>query len=295
VELWIAITVLAAFLQNARSALQRNLLGRLAPEGATYVRFLYAVPFALLYFAVLTYGSTLPAWRPGATFVAFAVTGGLAQVVATLLLIRTFTIRSFAVGTAYSKTETMQAVLFGLVILGERVDTLALAGILVSGVGVWLLGGAPRVLAAEARRAIVLGLASGASFAVSVVCYRGAALSLETGGYLLQSAFTLVVVVVFQALAMGVYLALRDRAELVATLALWRKAWPVGLTGMGASAAWFAALTLERAAYVRAVGQVELLFTFAVSIAVFRERARSRDVAGAVCIVLGILLLLAVV
>ena len=52
-ELWIPITVAAAFFQNLRSALQKHLKGRLSTAGATYSRFCYAVPFAIAYVAGL--------------------------------------------------------------------------------------------------------------------------------------------------------------------------------------------------------------------------------------------------
>ena len=81
IELWIPITIAAAFLQNLRSMLQKHLKGRLSTGGATYARFIYALPFALLYVAGLAAapGFTLPA--PHATFALYTVTGGLAQIV----------------------------------------------------------------------------------------------------------------------------------------------------------------------------------------------------------------------
>ena len=39
-EVWVPITIAAAFAQNARSALQKYLKGRLTTLGAAYVRFL---------------------------------------------------------------------------------------------------------------------------------------------------------------------------------------------------------------------------------------------------------------
>ncbi len=290
-ELWIGITVAAAFLQNLRSALQRNLLGRLDAEGATYVRFLYAVPFAACYFLLLVSYQGQAAPSPNADFLLYALGGGLFQIFATVLLIRSFTVGTFALGTAYSKTETVQAVVFGLILLGEGVGRYGLLGILISGAGVLLMTGPLRGAATQWRTA-VLGIASGGCFALSVTGYRGASLALTEGDYLLRAAFTLVVATTWQALAMGIYLGWRNRTALLSCLRLWRDAIWVGLAGMGASAAWFTALTLERAAYVRAVGQVELLFTFAVSILVFRERARLRDVTGAGLLIAGIVLLL---
>ena len=48
-ELWLGITLAAAFFQNVRSLLQKRLTGELSVNGAAYVRFLYAVPFAWAY------------------------------------------------------------------------------------------------------------------------------------------------------------------------------------------------------------------------------------------------------
>ncbi len=279
-------------MQNLRSALQRNLLGRLDAEGATYVRFLYAVPFAACYFAVLSTYQNSDAPTVNAEFIGYVLGGGLFQIFATLLLIRSFTVGTFALGTAYSKTETVQAVLFGVLILGEGVGRWGLVGILVSLFGVLLMTG-PLRGADNGKRTALLGIASGACFALSVTGYRGASLALE-GDYLLRASFTLVVATAWQAGVMGGYLAWRNRTALINSLAMWRSALGVGFAGMLASAGWFTALTLERAAYVRAVGQVELLFTFAVSIVVFRERARLRDVSGATLLVTGIVLLLVV-
>ena len=60
IELWIPITILAAFSQNLRSALQKHLKSRLSTAGATYVRFFYAVPFAFLYLFILNQFFYLP-------------------------------------------------------------------------------------------------------------------------------------------------------------------------------------------------------------------------------------------
>ena len=52
-ELWIPITIAAAFLQNLRSALQKHLQGKLGTRGASFVRFGYGFPLAILYAAAL--------------------------------------------------------------------------------------------------------------------------------------------------------------------------------------------------------------------------------------------------
>jgi len=97
---------------------------------------------------------------------------------------------------------------------------------------------------------------------------------------------------VFQTAVMALYLAWREPGQLPEVLRAWRSAGWVGVTGMLASVGWFTAMTLENAAYVRALGQIELVFTFAAAQLVFRERTTRRELAGILLIVGGILILL---
>jgi drug/metabolite transporter (DMT)-like permease len=291
VELWIVLTVTAAFLQNLRSLLQKRATGRLSVIGASYIRFCYALPFVWLYFAGLLATHEVPA--ANREFLLFCVAGGFAQLLSTAALVASFGYDNFAVGTTFSKTEVAQTAVFGLLILGETLPGSAVAGVLVSFLGVLVLsnpGRLDRLLGSN--RALLLGLLSGAGLAVASVSYRAAALALAEGDYLIRSGFTLAVTVSFQTLLMGAFIAARDPRQLARVAGSWRSSIWVGLAGGLASMCWFAAMTLVSAALVRALGQVELLFTFAASIWVFRERVRPREVLGAVLIVLGIWLLL---
>ena len=105
-ELWVPLTIIAAFFQNLRSALQKNLKSRLSNSGATYVRFFYAWPFATIYVLILhSYGGFgIPDISP--TFLLYCFFGGLSQIFFTFLLVWLFSFRNFAAGTIFSKTET---------------------------------------------------------------------------------------------------------------------------------------------------------------------------------------------
>jgi len=291
IELWIPITVAAAFLQNVRSLLQKRLTGELSVNGASYVRFCYALPFAWAYVGLLAGTDSLP--RPNAEFFTYCLAGGVGQIVGTACLIASFTRRNFAVGTAFSKTEVAQTALVGLVILGDEVSLAVMLGIVVSLVGVVLL--AARISVSEVRRidkSMTLGLFAGAGFALAAVSFRGAALSLPEGDFLVRAALTLAVTVSLQTLIMGAYLIAREPGELARVALAWRAALWVGLFGMVASAGWFSAMTLKNAAVVRALGQVELVFTFTTSVWFFKEVVGRREVIGVLLIVLGIYLLL---
>ena len=297
-DLWIPITVAAAVFQNLRTALQRHLAGRLSTLGATFSRFGMGLPFAVVYLALVlsVTGQKLPAanW----TFAVYGAVGGLAQIVATFCLLRAFHYRNFAVGTAYSKTETVQTAIIGVLLLGETLSLAATLGILISLAGVLVLSGAKDRLSARAllfgwtEKAALLGVTAGGLFGVASVCYRAASLSLGGGDFLARAAFTLLCVLAFQSLVMAAYLALREPGQLLAVARAWRWTGWVGLTGMLGSAGWFTAMTLQNAAYVRALGQIELVFTFAASVLAFRERTTAPELGGILLVVGGILVML---
>ena len=297
-ELWVPVTLFAAFMQNLRSALQKHLKGSLSTSGATYCRFVYAVPLALAYVTLLGEGLGFDWPAPHPRFALFAMLGGLTQITATALLVYLFSLRNFAVGTTYSKTETVQAAVFGVVILGEPVGVAAAFAIGISLAGVMIISVSKsrltlrNLLLGWTGRAAFIGVLSGTFFGLSAVAYRAASLSLGGNGFLMQAAFTLAFVVVFQTAVMTVWIRLREPGELTRVIRGWRVASLVGVSGMLGSAAWFTAMTLENAAYVRAVGQVELVFTFIASYFFFRERSNALEIGGILLVVAGIVILL---
>ena len=124
-ELWVPITIAAAFMQNLRSALQKHLKAKLTDAGVTSVRFFYAWPFAVLYCWGLAQlgGFTVPDANAG--FLLYCLLGGVSQIVFTFLLVYLFSFRNFTVGTIYSKTEVAQVAVLGLVILGDPLSLAA--------------------------------------------------------------------------------------------------------------------------------------------------------------------------
>lgn len=296
--LWIPITIAAAFLQNLRSTLQKQLTGEMSAMGATYVRFAYGLPVAILYLAglVVFTGATLP--DPNAAFLVYAAVGGLAQIWGTVLLVAIFAYRNFAVGNTYSKTETIQTALFGAIVLGDLLSLGAFLAILISlaGVVVISMAQAQLTLAAFVRslgdKPTLMGIGSGACYGVAAVCYRAASLSLERPDFLTAAAYTLVVVLAIQTVAMTLWLLWRGPADLRAALATWKVSSAVGLAGALASMGWFTAMTIQNAAYVRALGQIELVFTFISSHFIFREKTNRLEFIGIALVAGGILLLL---
>ena len=297
-ELWIPITIFAAFMQNIRSVLQKYLKGRLSTTGATFCRFGYAAPLTVLYLTglVVFLGYDIPGVNT--QFFLYASVGAVAQIMGTATLVSLFSMRNFAVGTTFSKTETIQAAVFGIVVLGETISAPAIFAILLSLVGVIMISMTQSALTARElvtnllNKTALIGLASGAFFGVSAVTYRAAALSLDGGDFVVKGATTLVFVTIFQTILMAIYMRIREPGQLTAVLSSWKiSAW-VGLVGMLGSVGWITAMTIEKAAYVRALGQIELVFTFAASYLFFRERSSVMEILGIFIVTLGILALL---
>ncbi|HJO74535.1 MAG TPA: DMT family transporter [Rhodospirillales bacterium] len=299
-ELWIPFTIAAAFFQNLRSALQKHLKSRLSTAGATYVRFFYAWPFAVVYVWGLTRfgGFEVPAVNTG--FLIYCFLGGLSQIIFTFLLIWLFSFRNFAVGTTYSKTETVQVALLGFLILGDSLSLGAVAAIGISLIGVLALSvaqtkiSAANLITSLTEKPTLIGLTCGAFLGASVVLFRGGALALGGDGFLMQAGFTLAVSVIMQTVMMGLYLAFRERDQLKAVLVHWRPSLSVGVAGALASICWFTAFTMQNAAYVRALGQIELIFTFIASAVFFREKINRLEFTGILLVAGGILILLLV-
>jgi drug/metabolite transporter (DMT)-like permease len=295
---WILATLFAAFMQNLRFLLQRHLkVTTLSTMGATWARFAFAMPLVAL--ALALYGGVTGQALPATTlhFWSYIAIGGIAQMLATACVVALFARRNFAVGITLKKTEVILTALIGLIVLGEGVSTPVLAAIALGFVGVLLLSDPPTGAGAMSRRARVFnaasgyGLASGLLFGVSAVCYRGATLSLDTGDAVLRAAVALLAATVVQTASLGLWLALREPGEIGRVLAAWRVAVPTGLTSMLGSMGWFTAFALQTAAYVKALGQVELVFTFLFSVFWLKERSSTKELSGIALIVSSLLLI----
>src|SRR5262245_10258794 len=138
--LWALFTVIAAASQTVRNATQRELTATLGTVGATHVRFLFGLPFGLLFLAgvMLASGTELP--HPPLAFWGWVLDGAVAQIAATALMLAAMSDRSFVVVYAFIKTEPVQVALFGLILLGDVVTPMMAVAILVATVGVVLMG-----------------------------------------------------------------------------------------------------------------------------------------------------------
>jgi drug/metabolite transporter (DMT)-like permease len=199
--------------------------------------------------------------------------------------------RNFALGVAYSKTEILQVAVFGLAFLGDPLGAASIAAVICGTLGVLLLSPAGWH-GGWASRSALLGLASGAGFALSAVGYRGAALALEGTPFLMAAAATLLAAQILQTLLLGGWMAARDLQSVLRVLRAWRASLLAGFMGAAASAGWLTAFAIEPVAHVRTLGLVELVFSYAVSRRLFREKLSRRELGGMALLALGVVLVL---
>jgi drug/metabolite transporter (DMT)-like permease len=291
--LWVPVTLVAAAAQTGRNATQRRLTETIGTVGATQVRFLYGFPFALLALAVvrLATGEAVPG--PNGTFLSYALTGALAQILATALMLSAMRERAFSVVTAYTKTEPVQVALFGLVLLGDHLTPVIALAIAIATSGVVLMSVKPGAgLASSGLRPVAAGIASGAFFALAAIGFRGAILSLQEGSSLMRASTTLVWGLGLQTGILLLWLGLFDRAALLASFKAWRPSLGAGFLGALASQFWFIGFALTTAANVRTLALVEVLMAQAVSHRFMAQATTRRELAGMALILGGVGLLL---
>ena len=298
-ELWIFASLMAAILQTVRFMLQKVLSQtQLSTAGVTFSRFCYSAPFlwgvVIIYF--LKSGIEPP--KLSFWFWIFASLGGVVQIIATVCVVALFKSRNFAVGITFKKTEVIQAVLVGLILLQEGVSLEGFGAILIGLLGVLLLSDQAGANDAQTHRffnrATGLGIISGFLFAISAVAYRGATLEVSMPSAMTTAMVALLWVVTLQVALMGVWIYLHEPGQLVAVWKARKSAVWIGLTSMGGSFWWFTAFSLQNAAYVKALGQIEILLSMAAGYFFFYEKLTLREFTGVGFLAVSILTLVLV-
>lgn len=296
--IWLPATLLGGLFQAWRTAVQQRVRKELSVNAAGLVRYLYGLPvgLALLSIYLAATGSPLPDHSSVLWINAF--TGGLAQIVATNLLIMAFGFRNYVVGTAYAKTEAVQGAILAMIMLNEMLTPLTWTGIAVGVVGVVMLStGGQKLRGIDlvkqlGQPAALCGLGAGFLFAITAIFVKRATLSIDTGDKVLAALIVLVIVQAMQTAMQGSYVAIREREQLPAIFRSWRVSGQVGLLAAIGSACWFTGFATAPVALVRAVGQVEVIFTLAFGHFYLREPLTPSEVAGLLIVGAGVVLAL---
>lgn len=286
IPFWIPVTLAAALFQVWRTALQQRLRRELSVNAASFVRYFFALPADML-LLLLFVGGTGANWpHLGWRFLFAAAAGGLAQIIATILLLLSFGYRNFVAGTAYAKTEAIQMALFAWLVLGQVLRPIEWVGIALAAGGVMTLAVVGEAvnfrsfIRASRHPAALSGLGAGFCFAWTAIFIRVASDSLGASKPVLRALVTLIVMNVMQTLMQGGWMAALEQTELIKAVRAWRRAGWVGLLSAAGSACWFTGFTLAPVALVRTLGQVEIPLVLLFSHFLLHERIRRREVAG---------------
>ena len=295
---WVYLTLMAAAVQSVRTGGQKYLTRHMSTFAVSLVRFVYGLPFVVAYFVILmyAYGREIP--EITLYFLSFCLLGGLGQILATALLIYLFSFRNFAVGTTYARTEAFLTAVAGAFIFGEVISLQGWLAITISVTGVIIITVVKTTIENDNwvtrlwNKSAAVGLASGLGFALASLSIREAALSFGDDTVLFPAALTLLTTILMQSAILGLYIVVRERQQITIMLREWKVGTFVGITSALGSIGWFTAFTLQKASFVKAVGQIEFIFTLAISILFFRERTSPGELFGMLLVVAGIVYLL---
>ena len=288
--LWIPATVFASAFQVARNAFQRGMMSSTGPWGATLVRFLFGLPFSLLFVAVVS--AFTPTAHPDftAVFWSASVTGALTQVLATAALLVAMNRAGFAVGTALQQSSLPLAAIVGLIVFHDHLSGLAWLGVGITTAGLAALTWPKNATGPKPVSGALFGLLSGLCFGFSLNAYRHAVRALEPHHPIYSAIVGVAVAQAMQSAVLTLILALRDPAALRAIVKGWRESIAAGLCGALASSGWFIALALAPAAPVRAVGVVEAPMAAIAARRLFAERLHARQILAGAAVLAGVLL-----
>ena len=293
---WLIITFFGAFFQNLRSTLQKKLNKDLSTIASTYVRFVFALPFAtLLFFSYFRNFEVINIVLSQLNFIYYVVLASIFQIIFTFVLLYLFKFSNFVVGTALSKTEVIQVAIFEYIILKDKLNVLGIIGIIVATVGVIIISVKDLKLFFSNffSKTTLVGLTTGLFLGLSVVYFRAAALALENFSSNFEKAIsTLFFGLIIQTFIITIYLIFFERSEFKKLYNNKFECCLAGFAGFMATMSWFYAFTLVQASFVRALGQIEIFFSYLSSKYLFKEKITLCEIIGIIIFVTGVLLML---
>ncbi|OOH88042.1 multidrug transporter [Pasteurellaceae bacterium 15-036681] len=288
---WIWFTLLAASMQAGRNAFQKQLSRDVPVLGVTLARFLFAVPFALGYLILLyqtNQSYQLPQFTPA--FYLYILGASIAQILATALMVKLFHLKNYAIGVGLAKSEAILAAILGVTFFGSQISLIGWFGVFIGAIAIFMMTGAGQIRQIS-WKTLLIGVGSGLSFALTSLWVREASLQLNTH-YLLSAAWVLFSVISVEAVLLVAYLSIRERETLVKLFRHPKLAIATSVFSFLGSFGWFNAMSLQHVAFVKTVGQIEVLFMLLISFFIFKEKLKRVDLWGLILIVIAALLVM---
>ncbi len=292
-EVWVGFTLLAALMQSIRTAGQKRIAKFISPMATTLVRYLFGLPFVVIYLALISDGPVVELISINTakiSFMFYASGAAIAQIFATFWLVKVLSFKNFAVGTSFAKTEAIQTAILGAVFFSAYLSVYGWIAVIIGVLGI-LVVSLPAKGKPVDRGALGYGVLSGIAFAFTSLWIREASLSLGDA-FLINAAFTLLYMVTLQTVLCAVYLYLKEPEQFQKMRQhLWLALF-VGITSALGSIGWFTAMTYHNAAIVKSLGQIEFVFTLLITYFFFNEKISFKEYVGMFLIIASVLILL---
>lgn len=279
---WILFTLLAVTMQTFRNALQSKLSSSVNTSGVTLARFLFAPPMVAIYLVILyqVKPTHIPDFHSG--FISIVMIAAVMQIIATSLMVVLFKQKNFAVGAGLAKSEALVAGVLGTLFFGSTLSLLGWAGIFVGALAVFVLSGLGKP-GQLSLKTVLIGLACGTSFALTSLFVREAAHSLDVA-FPYSAAWVLLWVLCIQTLMLGVYIGIKEPQTFSQ---LKQNGWmtlATSFTSCIGSIGWFSAMALQHVAYVKTLGQTEVLLTILISAWWLKNPVKKNELYGLILI-----------
>ena len=286
---------MASLLQVGRNTLQKSLKITLNDWTITWIRFFYGLPVILIYYLYVNDLSFSFNWV-NSFFLWLCLGGGICQILGTYFMMKCFTVRQFAISISYTKLESIFAALIGVVFFADYISWFGLLLIIISIVGILLISSKKYSLSfknnfrSTLSSGSMIGILSGLSFAAASVFFRQANLSLPILDTTIKGINTLLVVVFIQTVILTVFLMYKDIQLFLKSFQLYQQGFLTGFFGISASTLWFISFGLANAAYIKAVGSIDIIFSLLVGFFVFKESLSLKEILGIILILFSVLL-----
>ena len=291
-ELWIIFTLLAVIMQSVRTAAQKQITQEISVQSATLVRFLFGIKFAALYFFLTIWIFQPINFELNIKFIFSGALASVSQVLATVFLIKALTLKNFAVGTALAKTEALLTAVLGSIFFSAYLNPMGYLSILFGVCGVLIASNWDVTFKdLSDNQSIRYGLGAGLGFALASLWIRDASLSLEIPR-IVSAAAVLLYMVILQSLICLVWISVKEPEQFMLIKKNLKSSLFIGFTGVLGSIGWFTAMSLQNAALVKTLGQIEFIASLLITYLYFNEKISTREYLGIAFIALSLLLLI---
>lgn len=279
----------------------------------SWSRFAFNLPFATALVAVIYLLGADGMPTLSLRFFVLGLIGGIGQILGNVALITAFRLGTFAQAIVVHKTEVAMAAITGFLFFAEVPSIQGWLGIVVSAVGVAMIGYASArakivdpVISGDAdlqrhelltaNRGTGLALTSAALLVVAGFGIQRATLDLvdrnpEIDGTFELAATTLFHVTWMEVVLLSVWLVARERSAFAKVPRHLPRLAAIGFTSFAGSLGWFWAFSISFVAFVKAVGQVESVLSVLLAIYLWKEQKTRDQLPGIALTIVGIFLI----